>query len=131
MSVYCGCTYPHSETSAHEDMAIDNNATWSNAFQFGTPTDTTWSFNGCTFAADVQLTYYDATPKLSVSSAAGTIVIDDPNQRVLHFSVAPLAIQNALLPGAYVYDLIMTDAMGIKTALMHGCLTVVQGVTGV
>lgn len=123
----CCCEHAHSVTSAHVDLAADNNGTLSDAFQYGDPTDTTWTLDGCTFAMDVQLTYYDVTPKLSLSSAAGTIVVDDPVQRVIHLHVDPLT----LLPGNYVYDLIMTDALGTKTPLQHGQLEICQGVTGV
>lgn len=123
----CCCEHAHSVTSAHVDIAADNNGTLSDAFQFGDPTDTTWTLDGCTFAMDVQLTYYDAAPKLSLSSMAGTIVVDDTVQRVIHLSVDPVP----LLPGAYVYDLVMTDALGTKTPLMHGALCISQGVTGV
>jgi hypothetical protein len=123
------CDYPGSETSAHEDITISNNATWSSAFQYGDPTDTSWTLNGATFAADVKVNYYDATAKLSVSTGAGTIVIDDPVQRVIHFNVPPATLQNLLTPGYYVYDLLMTDALGVVTQLMHGALQVGKGVT--
>lgn len=128
----CACNgYWHSVTSAHEDIPIDNNGTMMNAFQFGTPTDTTWTFNGQSFEMDVQLTYYDNTPKLSLSTASGTIVIDDPIQRVLHFNVPPSNIQTSLTPGAYVYDLIMLDGSTppVRVPLMHGRILVGQGIT--
>lgn len=124
-----GCT--HSVTSAHVDMRIDNNGTWSDAFQFGEPDDTTWTLTGQAFSMDVQLTYYDATPLLSLSSSAGRIIIDDVNQRVIHFNVDPVALQAALKPGQYVYDLVMLDAStpSVRVPLMHGIVIVAQGVT--
>jgi hypothetical protein len=127
----CDCGYGHSATSAHVDLSIDNNTTWSDAFQFDDPDDTTWTLDGCSFTLDVQVTYYDLEPKLSLSSAAGTILIADPIKRVIYFSVPAAAVQAGVLPGTYVYDLIMTDALGVRTALMHGQLEVSQGVTGV
>lgn len=125
------CERAHSVTSAHVDLAIDNNSSWSDAFQFGDPDDTTWDLNGCTFSMDVQVTYYDIAPKLSLATSAGTIVVDDPVQRVIHFNVPAATLQNDLTPGTYVYDLIMTDARGVATALMHGKVEISQGVTGV
>lgn len=131
MRVRCECGYGHSVTSAHVDLAIDNNATWQDAFQFGTPEDTTWTLTGQTFKMNVQLTYYDAAPLLTLSSAAGTIIVDDPIQRVIHFNVPDTQIEPALNPGQYVYDLVMTDSStpGIRTGLMHGSVCVSQGVT--
>jgi hypothetical protein len=127
----CGCV-GHSVTSAHVDLAIDNNGTWSDAFQFGDDDDRTWTLNGQSFALDVQLNYFDAVPKLSITSGAGEIVIADPIQRVVYFNVPPASIQASLKPGMYVYDLIMIDgATSVRVPLMHGTVEVTQGVTGV
>ena len=93
------CESAHSVTSAEVNLAIDNNGTWMDAFQFGEPADTTWDLVGQSFELDVQLSYYDATPKLSLTSAAGEIVIDDPIQRVIHLNVDSAALQAALTPG--------------------------------
>jgi|SRR5215472_6509592 len=128
--VRCGCN-GHSVTSAHVDLSIDNNGTWMDAFQFGTPGDTTWTLTGQKFEMDVQLNYYDATPKLSLTSTAGKIVIDDVIQRVIHLNVDPATLQGALQPGTYVYDLVMLDASvpPVRVPLMHGDVCVSQGVT--
>ena len=91
------CTFDgHSVTSALVNLSIDNNGTWMDAFQFGTPGDTTWTLTGQKFEMDIQLNYYDATPKLSLTSTAGKIVIDDVNQRVIHLNVDPATLQAAL-----------------------------------
>ena len=128
--IKCGEDGAHSITSAHVDMAIDNNGTWSDAFQFGDPTDTTWSLNGQTFSCDVQLNAYDKAPLLSLSSSNGRIVVDDAIQRVIHFNVPALDLQSNLKPGIYVYDLVMIDGYSlVRVPLMHGTLTVQQGVT--
>jgi hypothetical protein len=132
MSVCCpvnGCDY-HSVTSAHVDMAIDNNGTWSDAFQFGTPGDFTWTLTN-NFGMDVQANRYDATPLLQLSTTNGRIIVDDAVQRVIHLNVAPADIQASLRPGVYVYDLVMMDGSTppIRTPLMHGHVRVGQGVT--
>jgi hypothetical protein len=119
----------HSVTSAYEEMTISNNGTWSDAYQFGKEDDTTWNLDGCLFELDVQRNPYDAVPLLSLSTSNGRIVVDDTVQRVLHFNVAADDIQASLDPGTYVYDLVMIDDTGVRTPLMHGPLTVVQGVT--
>src|SRR5215831_7758508 len=119
--VRCGCN-GHSVTSAHVDLSIDNNGTWMDAFQFGTPGDTTWTLTGQSFSMSVQVDYYAATPKLALTSGAGQIVIDDVTQRVIHLNVAMTAIKPALQPGCYVYDLIMMDSSvpPVRVPLMHG-----------
>jgi hypothetical protein len=117
-----------SATSQYSPMTISNNVTWSDAFQFDRGDDT-WTLTGCDFELDVQRNSYDTTPLLSLSTADGRIIIDDPVQRVIHFNVAPADIQAALAPGVYVYDLVMIDTIAVRSLLMHGPLTVKQGVT--
>lgn len=119
----------HSVTAAHTNLKLANNVTWMDAFQFGYPNDTTWTLVGQTFELDVQLTQYDATPLLHLDSATGTIIIDDVNQRVIHFNVPPTTIQSSLKPGIYVYDLVMIDGSNNRVGLMYGTLEVIQGVT--
>ena len=103
----CDSWDAHSVTSARVDLRIDNNGTWSDAFQFGEQDDTTWTLEGQSFELDVQRNPYDAVPLLSLSTDNGRIIVDDIVQRVIHFNVAPADIQAALRPGTYVYDLVM------------------------
>jgi hypothetical protein len=118
-------------TSAHVDLAIDNNGTWQDAFQFGEPDDTTWTLNDQAFAMDVQRSYFDTVPLLSLATSDGRIIIDDIIQRVIHLNVDPTLIQSSLQPGTYVYDLVMigTPPSGVRVPLMHGTVCVAQGVT--
>jgi hypothetical protein len=121
---------PHSATSAEVDLAVDNNGSWSDAFQFGDPDDTTWDLNGAAFECDVQRNPYDETPLLHLDTSSGRIIVDDVVQRVIHFDVDAVDIQANLQPGKYVYDLVMIDGLsGVRTPLMHGQLVVQQGVT--
>lgn len=121
----------HSSTSARVDIAIDNNGTWSDAFQFGEPTDTTWDLTDQTFELDVKLNRYSSTALLQLTTGNGKIVTDDVVQRVIHFNVSAADIQAALNPGRYVYDLIMLNGSSpaVRVPLMHGDLIVTQGVT--
>lgn len=122
--------FGHSVTSAHTNLAIDNNGTWSDAYQFGEEDDLTWTLVNMTFELDVQRNPYDLVPLLSLSSSNGRIIVDDVVQRVIHLNVPPVDIQAALPPGKYVYDLVMVDGgTAVRTPLMHGTLTVAQGVT--
>jgi hypothetical protein len=119
----------HSVTSSRNDLQIDNNGTWQDAFQFWKPDDTTWDLVGSTFEMDVQLNPYDTVPLLSLTTANGRIIVDDPIQRVIHFQVDPADIQASLRPGIYVYDLVMIYQTTVRVLLMHGVVQVVQGVT--
>lgn len=131
MDARCDDEVAHSVTSARVDLRIDDNSTWMDAFQFGEPTDTTWTLQGQSFELDVQHDPYDAVPLLHLDTVGGRIIIDDSVQRVIHFNVSPTDIQASLNPGTYVYDLVMLDGSTppIRVALMHGNLMVSRGVT--
>jgi hypothetical protein len=119
----------HSASSALVHLAIDNNGTWMDAFQFGDPEDLTWTLTGQDFECDVQRNPYDTQPLLSCSTGNGRILVDDVIQRVIHFNVTAADIQSHLQPGTYVYDLVMVDTASRRVPLMHGQLVVAQGVT--
>lgn len=119
-------------TSAKVMIEIVNNATWEDAFMFGTEGDTTWSFTGQSFIMELKADRDDTVPLFTLSTANGRIVVDDVVQRILHFNVPFDDIQAALPPRTeYQYDLIMFDASvpSIRVALMHGEVKVKQGVT--
>ena len=125
------CSDTHSQTSAEVNLAVDNNGTWSDAFQFGDPDDLSWTLNGQTFELDVQRNRYDTVPMLSLSTGNGMIQTDSTIQRVIHFDVPASILQAALQPGVYLYDLVMVDGSSPPTRvpLMHGTVTITQGVT--
>lgn len=118
-------------TSARVDMAIANNATWEDAFQFGTAGDTTWSFTGMTFHMDVKASHNDAAALFSLTSLNGRIVVDDPVNRILHLNVDETTLQSALKVGEFQYDLVMLDggSPAVRVVLMHGEVQITQGVT--
>lgn len=115
-------------TAAEVNMTIPNNATWSDALQFGTLGDTSWDFNDKTFKLEVKASRDDVDPLLTLTSPT-QIVVDDATLRVLHFNVDPATLKAALAVGEYVYDFLMTDANGVVTALMIGRVMVTAGVT--
>lgn len=119
-------------TTARVDLTTPNNVTWQDAFQFGTPGDTTWSLTGQSFRMDIKGDSQDAAALLSLTSAGGTIVVDDVVQRIVHLNVPEATIQASLPPGNYVYDFIMFDASvpPVRVQLMRGCVNVTLGITG-
>lgn len=124
-----------SSTSAHVDLVAANNATFKEALQFDPPvsgvTGPAWSFTGQKFRLDVKPNHEEAA-LVSFTSDAGQIIVDDETARVLHFFVPDTTIQAALIPGDYIYDLIMYDAVTPtdRTQIAHGKFIVTDGVTG-
>lgn len=118
-------------TIARVDMEIQDNATWQDAFQFGDEDDTTWSLVDEHFIMEVKGTRDDPNPLLTLSTDAGTIVVDDTTLRVIHLQVDDADIQAALAVGCYVYDLVMYNEATPprRVVMMGGNVKVCQGVT--
>lgn len=118
-------------TAAIVNMVTQDNATFQDALQFGTPGDTTWSFVGMTFEMSVKASRDDVSPLVTFTSGAGQIVVDDVVNRVLHFNVPDTTIQADLPVATYVYDFLMIDGSmpPIRTVLMQGQLGIKRGVT--
>lgn len=119
-------------TAACVDIYANNNGTLADAFRFGTLGDTSWSFTNKTFEMEIKASRDDTAALLELTSGDSEIVVDDLVERVLHLNVTPTALQAALPPAEYVYDLLMTDTVtGVVTPLMQGKLVIKQGVTEV
>jgi hypothetical protein len=118
-------------TAAVVDIFQSDNATLQDAFQFGTPGDTSWSFTGMSFKMEVKASRDDTTPLVTWTSGGGQIVVDDAVNRVLHLNVPDTALQASLPPAVYVFDLIMLDGSTppIRTQLMQGRIYIRHGVT--
>lgn len=119
----------HPPTSAEVDISVSNNESFNEAFQFDDETVTYWDFNDKTFRMDIKGNFEQLTPLLSITSPT-QITVDDATLRIIHFNVPDTDLLAALVPGSYVYDLIMTDAGDVKTQLMHGVFNFAIGVTG-
>ena len=100
------------------------------AFQFGLSTDT-WNFTGQNFKMEIKADRADSAAIVAFTSGAGSIVVDDVTNRILHLNVPEATFTASLPPGEYVYDLVMYDASSppIRTMLMYGKFCVTQGVT--
>lgn len=125
------------QSSARVDIVQAYNATFANAYQFDAPvpgvTGPDWSFTGQKFIMEIEANHEQNTPLLTLTSDAGEIVVDDADERVLHFNASPDALQAVLVPGTYIYDLVMYDTSDppISTVLMHGKFIVTDGVSEV
>lgn len=120
------------QTSSEVNIITPNNVTLEDAFKFGTDGDTTWSFTNQNFRMDIKGSAYDDTALLSLTSGVDEIVVDNAITRVLHLNLDEATLQAALVPGCYVYDLVMYDnsTPAVRVVLMHGKFIVTQGVTG-
>jgi hypothetical protein len=123
-----------SVTSARVDCILQTNATWTDAFQFGTLGDYSWSFTGQNFRLDLKSNKYTQTASLlSLTSGAGQIQVQSTTLRILNMNVPEATFASAgIIPGTYDYDLIMYDssAPNVRIPLMHGKVHMKQGVSG-
>jgi hypothetical protein len=119
-----------SQTAAVIDLHVSNNATLQEAFQFGTPGDTSWSLVGQNFKMEIKANRDDVSPLLTLVSPT-SIVVDDVVQRVIHLNLDMVSVKAALPVGEYVYDLVMYDnnVPAIRTQLVEGRFCLEQGVT--
>lgn len=121
-------------SSARVDIDMQTNATFQQGFQFGVAGDFSWSFTGQNFRLDIKPNKFVAgAPLVSLLSALGQIIVDDPVNRVLHFSVPESVFSaGAVIPGEYDYDFVMFDnsVTPIRVPLMYGKFRMGQGVTG-
>lgn len=117
-------------TASIVDIITANTETFQDAFQFGLATDT-WTLVGQKFRMEVKASRDDATALAAFTSDAGTIVVDDTINRIIHMNVPDTTIQSELQVGEYVYDLVMYDTSSppVRTILMQGKLFIRQGVT--
>ena len=118
-------------TCAIVNIYIQDNGTFQDALQFGTPGDTSWSLTGMSFEMAVKASRDDTTALTTFTSGSGQIVTDDPINRIINFNVPDSVIQASLPPAEYVYDLIMIDTSvpPVRTPLMQGRFFVKRGVT--
>lgn len=116
-------------TSADVSITVSKNESFNEAFQFDDADITYWDFTNKTFQMDLKGNYEQTSALISFTSAGGDITVDDTVLRILHFNVPDTDLNAALVPGQYVYDLIMTDEDDVKTQLMHGVFNFANGVT--
>lgn len=126
--------YQHPPSSAHVKIVTAINATFNESYQFDPPVagviPPTWTLYP-NFRLDVKGYFDQPAPVVSFTSAASQIIVDDAVQRVIHFNVPETALA-PLVPGRYLYDLIMFDnsVPPVRVPLMHGEFVVTDGVTG-
>lgn len=119
-----------SPTSANVNITVAKNTTFSDALRFGEEDDTTWSFTNKTFRMGLKGNYEQDDETIAFTSGASEIVVVDTAMRILAFNVPHATLQAALVPGVYVYDLLMTDTdTAVVTQLMHGEFHYAEAVT--
>lgn len=133
-------------TAAAVKIITSDNETFQDAFQFDPglgcgcgcagatgagATGPSWTL-GPNLRMDIKRNRSDTAALLSLTSAAGEIVVDDPVNRLCHFNVPENTLTTALIPGEYVYDFVQYDNSNppIRTVLMGGIFRLTHGVSG-
>lgn len=117
-------------TASKVDLTVMDSGDFYDAFQFGTEGDTSWNFDNKTFEMEIKGSRDDDDPLLELNTGNGRIVVDSGGDRVLHLYVSKADWQAALVPGCYVYDLIMVDDITtVRTPLMYGSIEDKRGVS--
>lgn len=119
-----------SPTSVPANITVAKNTTFSDAIMFDDPNDTSWNLVNKTFRMGLKGNYEQDVETVAFTSQAAEIVIYDTTTRVIGFNVPPATLENTLVPGVYVYDLIMTDTdTAVQTQMMHGTFHYADAVT--
>ncbi len=144
-------------TSARVDLSVANNGTWEDAFQLD-PTGPTgsqpdfwppgitgpaWTLSNQNFLITIKGNLLQNTPLLQIDSGVTgcqLVVVDDVNSRIFHMNVSDRFMNGftgttgitgaGLIPGCYIYDLVMYDQNSppVKIPLMHGKFVFGDGV---
>lgn len=95
-----------------------------------------WNFDGANFRLDIKTSIRATGAAITFTgtqgNANGQIVVQDPINRILQMNVPESVWTNVLVPGEYVYELMMYDNSSppVRTPLMHGKFTLVHGIAG-
>ena len=106
------------------NIFIDQGADFSITVNVADVDGTTLDLAGYTAAAQIRKTY-----ESSSSSASFTTAISNPTTDGQVTLSLTDTVTNALSPGRYVYDLVVTSGGGLKTRVVEGQAVVTPGVT--
>jgi energy-converting hydrogenase Eha subunit C len=130
--------------SAFIDFVVGTNETFSDALIFDPPE---WGWGctgatGCTGPApwtlapnwemSIKGNRQQTSALITLTTGAGQIIVQDPVNRIISFNVPDTVLNAALVPGNYVFDLVMSDnsTPPIRTQMAHGGFRFSLGVTG-
>jgi hypothetical protein len=104
------------------ELTIEQGANYSTSVTVngsdGAPTNLT----GYSAAAQLRKSYYSTT------ATNFTVAISSPSTGELTLSLLPAATTD-LTPGRYVYDLLITSPLGVKTRVVEGIAVILPSVT--
>lgn len=114
--------------AANNDIVIDQYATFRTAFKWQTKSSgAPVNLTGYTAAMQIRRTPADSTALVSLSSPSNGITIVPLDGRV-EIEIAATTTAT-LVPGRYVYDLLLTNPSSKKKRLVEGIVVVDAGVT--
>lgn len=116
-------------TAIRQDITIEQGADFDRPFFLtdaaGNPVDIT----GASAAMQIRVAPGDPTALLTLSTAAGTLLVDGPAGSIA--PVIPGRVTDALAAGTYAYDVKMLSAAGVTSRTHQGRASVVAEVTTV
>lgn len=107
------------------DFQISSNADWDDIVAVFDGAGEPLSLAGATLSMAVETAA--GVEQLALSTGNGRLIVDAEQPTAVRISV-PAAVIKPLAPGAYVHDLLLTDAGG-TTLIWRGSLQIVKGVT--
>lgn len=137
---WCGCgsggPYAPVTNPGEYSGSYNWNFTGATGFTGCTGPFSNWNFNGQNFRLDIKTQFNATGPALTLTGAQGnpngSIVVQDPINRILQMNVPEATLTAALTPGEYLYELMMYDSSNppVRVSLMKGKFTLVHGIAG-
>ena len=104
------------------EFTIEQNANFNTVLDLKDAGTNILNLSGYQAAAQMRKSYYSNT------AIDFTVVITDPSAGQITISMTA-ATTAEIVPGRYVYDVLITDPQGIKTRVIEGIVTVLPSVT--
>ena len=104
------------------ELTIEQGANFSTDLDLRDSSGSLLNISGYSVASQMRKSYY------STSSNNFTMTITDGSAGQITMSMNSSNTSN-IVPGRYVYDILLTDGQGVKTRIIEGIVTVLPSVT--
>lgn len=108
--------------AAYSELFVEQYADFSTTVNVEDSNGDAINLSGYTAASQIRKSYYSSTANNFTASVTGTA-----NGEV---TISMTAANTAnISPGRYLYDLVITSPVGVKTRVVEGIVTILPGVT--
>lgn len=108
--------------AAYSELIVEQYADFSTTVNVEDSNGDAINLSGYTAASQIRKSYYSSTANNFTASVTGTA-----NGEV---TISMTAANTAnISPGRYLYDLVITSPVGVKTRVVEGIVTILPGVT--